>query len=404
MSQLADLDLDGLDPFDPAFRQDPWDVYRLLREKAPVHRAPDGFWVLTRYADASMLVREPRFSVDRSKIDPSLSEVNSENPVYQPGIPLLLFLDPPAHTRLRSLVAKAFTPRVVEGLRPRIQALVDELLDPVVERGRMDVLADLAYPLPVAVICELLGVPRADQDQFHGWSSAASRLLDGDLDPDTMQQGMLGAMQLLTYFTELIEERRRSPGDDLLSRLVAAEEEGERLTHEELMATTVLLFVAGHETTMNLIGNGTLALLRHPAEYARLRDDPALVPSAVEEMLRFDGPVHLTARIPTEDVEIGGIPIPAGSRVAAVLSAANRDPAQFPDPDRFDVGRTENRHLSFSAGPHFCLGAALARAEGQVVFETMLRRLPELELVTEPIRYRDHFVLRGLDELEVAFR
>ena len=404
MSQLADLDLEQLDPFDPAYRQDPWELYRMLREKAPVHQAPDGFWVLTRYADVSAVVREPRFSVDRSKIDTELSQLNTDNPVYQPGIPLLLFLDPPAHTRLRSLVAKAFTPRVVERLRPRIQTLVDELLEPVLERGRMDVLADLAYPLPVAVICELLGVPRDDQDQFHGWSSAASRLLDGDLDADTMQQGMLGAMQLLTYFAELVEERRSSPGDDLLSRLVVAEEEGERLTHEELMTTTVLLFVAGHETTMNLIGNGTLALLRHPDEYARLRADPGLVPSAVEEMLRFDGPVHLTARVPIEDVEIGGVRIPAGSRVGAVLSAANRDPEQFADPDRFDVGRTDNRHLAFSAGPHFCLGAALARTEGQVVFGTMIRRLPELELATEHVRYRDHFVLRGLDELEVAFR
>jgi cytochrome P450 len=391
------------DPFDPFFRHDPWPLYRELRETSPVFRAPDGMWVLTRYADVSRVLRDPSWSVDRTKLSAEAIAAQPDNPVYQGGIPLLLFLDPPAHTRLRSLVSKAFTPKVVEALRPRVQQIVDELLDAVVDRGRMDVLADLAYPLPVVVICELLGVPVDDRDRFHEWSSAASRLLDGELDEPTLQAGMLGAMQLIGYFSDLVEQRRAHPGDDLLSGLVAAEEEGERLSHEELLATTVLLFVAGHETTMNLIGNGTYQLLRHPEQLARLRQDPGLVPRAVEELLRFDGPVHLTARIPTRDVEIDGTRIAAGSRVAAVVSAANRDPAQFDRPDELDVGRSENRHLSFSAGPHFCLGAALARVEGQVALGSMLRRLDDLELLTEDVRYRDHFVLRGLEALEIGF-
>lgn len=395
---------DVLDPFAPEFRQDPWPLYRELRATTPVFQAPDGFWILTRHADCSRILREPGWSVDRGNLNAeSLAAFSQENPAIQVGVPLMLFLDPPEHTRLRSLVSKAFTPKVVEGLRPRIQQLVDELLDGVEEQGRMDVLADLAYPLPVIVICELLGVPLDDRDQFHGWSTDASRLLDGDLDSETLQRGIFAAMSVINYFNELIEARRTTPGDDLLSALVAAEEEGERLSHEELIATTVLLFIAGHETTMNLIGNGTYALLKHPDQLQRLCDDPALVPTAVEEFLRFDGPVHLTARIPLTDMDFGGVTIRAGDRVGAIVSAANRDPAQFDRPDELDVGRTPNRHLAFSAGPHFCLGAALARVEAQVAFATMVRRFSGLELVTEDVRYRDHFVLRGLDRLEVAF-
>lgn len=396
---------DVLDPFSPELRQDPWPLYRHLREESPVHRTPDGMWVLTRYADCSRVLREPGWSVDLNNLNgETLAARTDENPAYQPGIPLLLFLDPPAHTRLRSLVSKAFTPKVVETLRPRIQTLVDELLDAVADKGRMDVLADLAYPLPVIVICELLGVPLDDRDQFHGWSTAASRLLDGDLDAETLETGLLGSMNLLNYFNGLAEERRRNPGDDLLTALVQAEEEGERLTHEELITTTILLFVAGHETTMNLIGNGTYALLTHRDQLARLCDDPGLAPSTVEELLRYDGPVHLTARIPLEDVTFEDVTIRAGDRVAAVVSAANRDPRQFDRPDELDIGRQPNKHLTFSAGPHFCLGASLARAEGQIALATLVRRFADLELVTEDVRYRDHFVLRGLERLEVAFK
>jgi pimeloyl-[acyl-carrier protein] synthase len=315
-----------------------------------------------------------------------------------------MFLDPPDHTRLRSLVSQAFTPRMVESLRPRIQSLVDELLDAVVETGEMDVLADLAYPLPTVVICELLGVPPEDRDKFKTWSADASRLLDGYLDKAAMDKGMVAGMYLFQYFTDLVEARRAEPRNDLLSAMLAAETAGDKLTHAELLSTATLLFIAGFETTMNLVGNGTLALLRNPDQLERMRKHPSLVRTGVEELLRYDGPVHVTARIAKEDVEIGGEVVRQGEQAVAIIGAANRDPDQFPDPDRLDVGRTPNKHLAFGGGPHFCLGAALARMEGQIAFETMLRRLPGLELATEHPTYRDHYVIRGLDELRVRFK
>jgi pimeloyl-[acyl-carrier protein] synthase len=306
-------------------------------------------------------------------------------------------------------VSKAFTPKVVEAMRPRVQALVDGLLDKVADKGEVgryeiDVVADLGYPLPVAVICEMLGVPAFDHARFRQLSSDASRLLDGGaLDADSEQRGIVAGMQLFQYFTELVEERRPSPGDDLLSAMIAAEEAGDRLTHAELITTATLLFVAGHETTTNLIGNAVLALLRNPDELRRLRDDPGLIRTAVDEFLRYDSPVQFTARITRDDVEVGGQPIAAGEQIIVVVGAANHDPAQFQDADRLDIGRPEreNRHLSFAAGPHFCLGASLARLEAQVAIGTLLRRFDDLELVTTEPTYREHFVLRGVRELRV---
>jgi cytochrome P450 len=301
------------------------------------------------------------------------------------------------------LVSQAFTPRMVESLRPRIQLLVDELLDAVVETGEMDVLADLAYPLPTVVICELLGVPASDREKFKGWSADASRMLDGYLDQAAMDKGLVAGMYLFQYFTDLVDARRKEPRDDLLSALLAAETSGDHLTHAELLSTATLLFVAGFETTMNLLGNGTLALLRNPDQLERMRRDPSLVRTGVEELLRYDGPVHVTARIATQDVEIGGETVREGEQAVAILGAANRDPAQFGEPDRLDVARTPNRHLAFGGGPHFCLGAALARLEGQIAFATLLRRLPDLELATASPAYRDHYVIRGVTELAVRF-
>jgi len=397
---LAEANLSS--PMLPENRADPYPIYAFMREREPVHHAPDGSWVLTRYDHSAALLRDPRFSTNPARLtegpDPA-----SMGPIRQVGSTLMMFLDPPDHTRLRSLVSQAFTPRMVESLRPRIQLLVDELLDAVVETGAMDVLADLAYPLPTVVICELLGVPPEDREKFKAWSSDASRLLDGYLDQAAMDKGMVAGMYLFQYFTDLVEERRSQPREDLLSALIAAGDGGDALTHAELLSTATLLFVAGFETTMNLVGNGTLALLRNPGELARLRDDPSLVRTGIEELLRYDGPVHVTARIATEDVPIGGFTVREGEQVVAVLGAANRDPAQFPEPDRLDVARTPNRHLGFGGGPHFCLGAALARMEGQIAFETMLRRLPDLELATEHPGYRDHFVIRGVTELGVRF-
>jgi cytochrome P450 len=404
----------SLDPMAPENRADPYPFYAWLRDNDPVRHALDGSWIVTRYADGAAVLRDPRVSTNPTWLRQGAVQGAEHHPVRQVGTNLMMFLDPPDHTRLRSLVSKAFTPKVVEGMRARVQALVEGLLDKVADEGELDVVADLGYPLPVAVICEMLGVPAFDHARFRQLSSDASRLLDGGaLDAVSEQRGIVAGMQLFQYFTELVEERRLraerrdnpNPGDDLLSAMIAAEEAGDRLTHPELITTATLLFVAGHETTTNLIGNAMLALVRHPDELRRLRDDPGLIRTAVEEFLRYDSPVQFTARITTEDIEVGGQPIAAGEQIIVVVGAANHDPAQFADPDRLDVGRPEreNRHLSFAAGPHYCLGASLARLEAQVAIGTLLRRFDDLELVTTEPTYREHFVLRGVQELRVGF-
>ncbi len=393
-----------VDPLAPENRADPYPFYHWLRENDPVRHAEDGSWILSRYADGATVLRDPRFSPNPAWLRDGAVKGAENHPVRQVGTNLMMFLDAPDHTRLRSLVSKAFTPRMVELMRERVQGLVDELLDAVIDTGEMDLVADLAYPLPVAVICDLLGVPAFDRDLFRQLSSDASRLLDGGaLDPASQERGLVAGMQLFQYFTELVEQRRPDPRDDLLSAMSAAEQEGDRLSHAELITTATLLFVAGHETTSNLIGNAVLALLRNPGELDRLRDDPSLGRSAVEEFLRYDSPVQFIARITTEDVEVGGVPIPAGEQLICVVGGMNRDPAQFPDPDRLDVGRPEksNRHLSLSAGPHFCLGASLARLEGQVAISTLLRRTSDIELLTTQPVHREHFVLRGVHELRL---
>jgi cytochrome P450 len=394
----------------PEFREDPYPFFRHLQEHDPVHQTPFGVYLVSRHADASVVVRDPRLSN---------SELNSE--LYQQwlaenGPPqgleinmnevVMLFLDPPDHTRLRGLVSKAFTPKVVAQLRPRIQHIVDERLAAVDARGdrRMDVVTDLAYPLPVIIICELLGIPPEDHATFQDWS----RELAGSIDPDPLitdeqrERIIAAGNAFLEYFSDLIEFRRREPGDDLLSGLVAAEEDGDRLSHEELLGTGLFVLIAGHETTVNLVGNGTLALLRSPDQLVRLRDDPSLDRHAVEELLRFDSPVQLTQRITLDDYEVGGAAIPAGQNLIPLLGAANRDPDEFADPDRLDLGR-ENaaRHLAFGGGHHFCLGAALARLEGEVALGALVRRFPRLELAGEPVR-KTTFTLRGLEHLPVS--
>jgi cytochrome P450 len=388
-----------VDLLDPDLRADPWPHYARLREFDPVHRGTSGDLLLTRYRDCQAVLGDTRFSSN-----PAHEHRAAEgSPARQAGSNLLLFLDPPDHTRLRRLVGKAFTPRVAESLRPRIAQLVDEMLDAVADQEEIDVLEALAHPLPVIVICEMMGVPVADRASLQEWSAAASRMLDPDVEGETLERGLMAAFGLATYFDALFEARRKDPRNDLVSALVAAEEEGDRLSADELRSITVLLFIAGHETTMNLIGNGTYALLRHRSELQRLRDsdEDGLARSAVEELLRFDGPFHVTARSATEDAEIGGVGVGKGERLVVALGAANRDPEQFPEPDRLDLGRPDNRHLTFSHGIHFCLGAGLARVEGQEAIPALLRRFPDLELAAEPT-YREHLVLRGLTGLRVA--
>ena len=391
------------DPFLPGFNADPFPHYHRLREADPVHRSPLGFWVLTRYEDCVAVLRDQRFG--RAGFEGFLESVYGSPAGYERLPRSMLFQDPPDHTRLRALVSRAFTPRVVEGLRPRIQQVVDAIIDRALDARSMEVIGDLAYPLPVTVISEMLGVPASDQESIRGWSSDIARSLDAiglQVDPDIVDRGRVARRAIGEYFRQLLPERRRHPRNDLLSLLIAAEEQGDKLSEGELLSTCILLYIAGHETTVNLIGNGLLALLRHGDQLRRLREEPALAASAVEELLRYDGPVQRTARFATVDVEIGGRAIDKGAMVVTVIGAANRDPAQFPEPDRLDLGRGDNRHIAFGFGIHFCLGAPLARLEGQVALGTLARRLPALALAADTVEWRESQVLRGLKALPVT--
>jgi cytochrome P450 len=390
-------------PMDPEFLADPYPTYHRLREEDPVHHSPLDFWVLTRYEDVAAVLRDPRFIKE-----PLVSMVAARFGVsVPPGVGLsMLDRDPPDHTRLRSLVSKAFTPRVVEGLRPRIQKMVDDLITRAEAVGTMDLIEEFAYPIPVNVICEMLGVPVDDHERFKGWSLDIARGLDSvwlPLESEIPKRSGAARHAIGDYMRGLIAERRASPRGDLLSALIAAEEAGDKLSEDELIATCILLLIAGHETTVNLIGNGTLALLRHPEELRRLRETPGLITSAVEELLRYDGPVQRTARITSTEVTIGGRTIPKGEMVMPFIGAADRDPSQFPDPDRLDLGRADNRHIAFGWGIHFCLGAPLARVEGQIAIDTLVRRLPGLALVDAEPEHRQSLTLRGLKALPVTF-
>ena len=395
--------MSAFNPMDPEFLADPYPTYHRLRDEDPVHHSPMDFWVLTRYEDVAAVLRDPRFIKE-----PLVSMVAARFGVsVPPGVGLsMLDRDPPDHTRLRSLVSKAFTPRVVEGLRPRIQKMVDELITRAEAVGTMDLIEEFAYPIPVNVICEMLGVPVEEHERFKGWSLDIARGLDSVwLPPESEIPKRSGAARhaIGDYMRGLIAERRASPRGDLLSALIAAEEAGDKLSEDELIATCILLLIAGHETTVNLIGNGTLALLRHPEELRRLRETPGLITSAVEELLRYDGPVQRTARITSTAVTIGGRTIPKGEMVMPFIGAADRDPSQFPDPDRLDLGRADNRHIAFGWGIHFCLGAPLARVEGQIAIDTLVRRLPRLALVNDEPEHRQSLTLRGLKALPVTF-
>jgi cytochrome P450 len=315
-----------------------------------------------------------------------------------------LSLDPPDHTRLRAIVNKAFTPRVVENLRPRVRQIVDDLLDAAEKRGAMDVIEDVAYPLPVNVICEMMGVPAEDNVTFRAWSAEVARSLDPEdvIPQDVREKRERVFDQFRNYFSNLIEQKRARPGDDLLTALIQAEDAGDRLTHDELLATCILLLIAGHETTVNLVGNGMLALLRHPDQFALLRSDPSLIKTAIEELLRFDPPVQFTSRIALEEMTLeGGAHLDKYQQAVILLAAANRDPAQFSDPDRLDITREDNRHLAFGLGIHFCLGAPLARVEGQIAIGEMVRRFPNMRLAVEQPPYKEQITLRGLAELPV---
>jgi pimeloyl-[acyl-carrier protein] synthase len=394
--------------FADQLRVDPYPVYAQMRQTGVGwHRhpkLPQPLPVLSRYHDVHAVLRHSRMG-RQGVIQASAAAVGTGELASTFGR-WMLFLDPPDHTRLRTLVMRAFTPQAVELMRAAIQQTVDELLDRVQERGHMDLLAEFARPLPVRVICSLLGVPPADRERFGGWSEAIAKALDFsyDLPPEAAERANQAAAGSNAYFRELAARRRAEPGEDLLSALVQGEG-GERLTEDELLATCVLIFFAGHETTVNLIGNGLLALLRHPDQLERLRADPALAPTAVEELLRYDSPVQRTGRTALAEVELAGLRLQPGDRVIVLVGSANRDPAQFAEPDRLDVGRRDNHHLSFGGGIHYCVGAPLARLEGELALNSLLQRLPGLRLAVAPdaLSWRQTFVLRGLEALPVRW-
>jgi cytochrome P450 len=388
---------------DPAVLADPHPALAALRESGPVHRIDMRMglpvWVVTRYDDVLAALSDPRLSNDPHNAG-ALEETLRGDFLSRS----LIGTDPPEHTRLRRLVAKAFTARRVEGLRPRVQEIADALLDRITPRGSADLVGEFALPLPITVIGELLGVPEADRDRFRGWTD---EMLDRPFDPGSdMARVTEGRERMHGYLSDLVAAKRTHPADDLLTDLVQASDEGERLDAQELLAMTFLLLIAGYVTTVSLVGNGTLALLRRPDQLERLRADPSLVPQAVEELLRFDGPVNpgLT-RFALEDLEIGGVRIPRGDMVLLAIAAADRDPDRFPDPDRLDVGAADPGHLAFGHGIHYCLGAALARLEGQVAFTALLARLPDLalDIPEDQLRWTGGGVLRGLRQLPVTF-
>jgi cytochrome P450 len=381
---------------DPANRPDPYPLYARLRE-TPVAPLADGFFAVSSYADIAALLHDPRMSKDQRKTEIPLTGAQRIEP--RP----FLFLDPPEHDRLRRLVMRRFTPARVNALHDRIVALVDGLLDAHRDQSRLDVVDDLAYPLPVTVICELLGVPREDEPRFHAWADTLAHSIDPDPGQKTDQAALLAGMELRNYMQELVAERRTHPGDDLLSGLAVGEDPAGRMDDANLVVTMILLLIAGHETTVNLIANGALTLLRYPAELERLRDDPERAPVIVEEVLRFEPPVQFITRFALADIEIGGVTIPRGSGIRPILAAGNRDPARFAGPDRFDPDRPDNEHLGFSGGIHYCVGAPLARIEGHVALAALARRLVNPRLVEDPPPYRPNAVLRGPRHLLVDF-
>lgn len=391
---------------DPEVLANPYPLFRRLRTEDPVHW--DVFlhtWVVTRYADVLEVLHN--FSANRTHTPAKLTAMGlgDMSPLAQLMVKQMLFMDPPAHTRLRSLASQAFSPARVAVLRTHIRGIVKRLLDDVQDKGEMEVIRDLGDPLPAIVTTEMLGVPTSDRHQLKAWSTDFAEMLGNFQHNPEHAPRMLRAVQEMTiYFQEQVRRQKDHPREGLVTSLLNAEVDGDRLSDDEVVATCIVTMVGGLETTTNLIGNGILTLLRNPKELERLRNDRALIPSAVEEMLRYESPSQHTGRIAPEDVELGGKLIRKGQAVMAVMAAGNRDPERFPDPDVFDISRADNRHLAFGWAAHFCFGAALARVEGQEVFEAIVQRLHQLELQPAQLTWRNNLGLRGLTALPIRFR
>jgi cytochrome P450 len=395
-------------PLSPEFIRDPYPFYERLRATDPVHLTEHGSYLASRHAEASLVLRDKRFGkdfVERTvrRYGPKIME----EPIFRSMSHWMLQQDPPDHTRLRGLVVKAFTARRVEDMRPRIQEVVDQTIDAVIDHGHMDLIEDFAFRLPVTIICDMLGIPEDHREAFYKGSRDGGRILEPvPMTPEEIAQANAGNAMAKMYFEQLFELRRREPGNDLTTQLVQAEEGGSKLTNEELTANIILLFGAGHETTVNLIGNGLLALHRNPDQLALLKSNPSLMSNAIEEFLRYDSSVQLTGRVALEEIDdLGGKTIPKGETVLCLLGSANRDPAAYPDrPDRLDITRPNVRPLSFGGGIHHCLGAQLARIEAEIAISTLLRRLPELRLEdADNPEWRPTFVLRGLKRLPASW-
>lgn len=404
--KLASPVFGAFNPFRPEHRNDPHASWRALRSRTPVYRSRAlGCWVLTRYDDVSYVLRDRNFTTDRSEVPlvKLISRFVRRDPEFRTMLEHnLLTLDGDEHVRLRGLVSRVFTPRRVEQLRVRLQGIVDDLLDRAATRGRMDVVHDLAHPLPVTAIAELLGIPTADRGRFRAWSSDLVQLLDPLQASGGTATLKRATHEIFDYFRPLLAQRRADPQDDLLSAMIAAVGDGPPVDELDLLALSSLLLVAGHETTANLIGNAVLALLANPCERKRLQDDPALISGAVDEFLRYDSPIQLTDRAVREDCEIGGRRIRKGQLVAVVLAAANRDPERFPDPDRLDLRRADNVHLAFGHGNHFCPGSQLAKLEAEIAIATLLRRFPDFTGEPEPPAWRRSMIIRGPESLPLG--
>lgn len=389
---------------DPAVLANPYPLYHQLRGEDPVHWDPFlHAWVVTRYTDVVTVLQ--RFSATRTPDPEQMAALGMQDftPIAHMMERQMLFRDPPAHTRIRALAAKAFTPRRVEGLRPHIQEITDRLMATARAKGRMDVIADLASPLPATVTAELLGVPVADRDQLKAWTNRYIEVLGNfQHNPDHTARALRTVGEMTAYFRGKVSELRQCPHEGLVNGLMTADDRGDRLSEDEVIANSILTMAGGQETTTNLIGNGLLTLLRNPDQFQRLREDPSLIPAAIEELLRYESPIQYTARLAPADMELGGQRIRARQAVMAVIAAANRDPARFPDPDRIDFHRPDNRHVAFGWATHFCFGAPLARLEGQIAFEALLR-LPNLRLEPAPLVWQDNHGFRGLRSLAVTF-
>jgi cytochrome P450 len=395
-------------PFSPEFLADPYPQYARLREAGAVIRTPFGGWMVTRYEPVDRLLRSAAFRTPRGYRD---ADDPAGPPLFDPAGKLslhrrlyLIFQSGDSHARLRKLVMKVFTPRAVRALAPRIEALVGELIAPTLERGAMEVIKDLAYPLPATVICELLGIPAADRDLNRKWAAAVAATIGPGASDAQIKAAEAAMPEWDAYIRELLAERRRNPGEALLDAMLAVEEDGTQLTEDEVAANATFLFLAGHETTTNLIGNGLHALLRHPDQLAKLYADPGLVENAIEELLRFAPPVQAAPRVALERTEIEGVTIEPEVPILAALACANHDPRRFDRPDELDVTRADPKPLSFGGGPHFCVGAALARLESKYAFEQLVTRTRGIELATERVTWRPSFALRGLAALPIALQ